>query len=203
MTDVGDFVHPDGIDDPECAPTVEFLDVLEQRYAMYFELLENAFGNARQFWPELDGETVYVGVLHEDASAKARAHPHTRVVLVPTDTTTTLVTIHHELAHLAIRKRREGGEDLPKTSEEFCSILAVARMPSMHHDEHRVPYLGEPADSVPVADYTKICARALYYREHSRDYIQQCKRWLGTKDADGPGLHAVAEGCSSNGGDGQ
>lgn len=128
-------------------------------------------------FPALAHETINVGILYENADASAQAFGYNRLICLPPDEPTTNVTLWHELGHVAIRVRYENDEDVAKTSEEFCSIYSVARMPGEVIDEDRVPYLGEP--SVPREEYPEICQRALEYRQNNRDYIQQCKEWLG------------------------
>lgn len=127
-------------------------------------------------FPALAHETVNVGVLYENADAQAQAFGYNRLICLPPDEPTTNVTLWHELGHVAIRVRYENGEDVAKTSEEYCSIYSVARMPPEVIDENRIPYLGEP--SVPRKEWPDICRRALEYREDHHDYIQQCKEWL-------------------------
>ena len=127
-------------------------------------------------FPALAHETINVGVLYENADAQAQAFGYNRLICLPPDEHTTNITLWHELGHVAIRVRHENGEDVAKTSEEFCSIYSVARMPPEVIDEDRVPYLGEP--SVPREEWPDICQRALEYREERRNYIQQCKEWL-------------------------
>lgn len=127
-------------------------------------------------FPALTHETVNVGILYENASAAAKAFGYNRLICLPPDEPTTNVTLWHELGHVAIRVRYENGEDVAKTSEEYCSIYSVARMPPEAIDEDRVPYLGKPG--VPREEWPGICQRALAYREDNRNYIQQCKEWL-------------------------
>jgi hypothetical protein len=127
-------------------------------------------------FPALAHETVNVGVLYENADAKGKAFGYNRLLCLPPDENTTNITLWHELGHVAIRVRYENNEDVAKTSEEFCSIYSVARMPHEVIDEGRIPYLGEP--SVPRKEWPEICQRALEYRQDNRDYIQQCKEWL-------------------------
>lgn len=129
-------------------------------------------------FPALAHETVNVGVIYENAGAKAQAFGYNRLICLPPDEPTTNVTLWHELGHVAIRVRYENDEDVAKTSETFCSIFSVARMPPEAIDEDRIPYLGEP--SVPREEWPDICRRALEYRENNRDYVQQCKKWLET-----------------------
>jgi hypothetical protein len=127
-------------------------------------------------FPALAHETMNVGILYENADAKAQAFGYNRLICLPPDEHTTNVTLWHELGHVAIRVRHENDADVAKTSEEFCSIYSVARMPPEVIDEDRIPYLGEP--SVPRDEWPEICRRALEYRENNRDYIQQCTDWL-------------------------
>lgn len=141
--------------------------------------LKNRLGAAMSDFPALAGETVNVGLLHEDADATARAFPHNRLVCFQLATHVSNITLWHELAHVAIRARNEGGDDLPKTSEEFCSIYAVARMPPRVIGGDSIPYLGEP--SAPREQWPAICERALTYREDHHDYIKQCRAWLGAE----------------------
>jgi hypothetical protein len=127
-------------------------------------------------FPPLAHETINVGVLYENADAQAQAFGYNRLICLPPDEHTTNITLWHELGHVAIRVRHENGDDVAKTSEEFCSIYSVGRMSPEVIDENRVPYLGEP--SVPIEEWPDICQRALAYREDNRNYIQQCKEWL-------------------------
>lgn len=127
-------------------------------------------------FPELAGETINVGVLWEKTDASARAWGYNRIIELPPDQVTTRVTLYHELGHVAIRVLNEQGEKHPETSEEYCGIFAMARMPSAEVDEERVPYLAEPALSKGLLPH--VCEMALAYREDHRDYIRQCNRWL-------------------------
>jgi hypothetical protein len=127
-------------------------------------------------FPVLAHETINVGVLYENTDANAQAFGYNRLICLPPEEHTTNVTLWHELGHVAIRVRHENGEDVAKTSEEFCSIYSLARMPSEVIDEGRIPYLGEPG--VPSEEWPDICQRALEYRENNRNYIQKCKEWL-------------------------
>lgn len=127
-------------------------------------------------FPALAHETINVGLLYENADAQAQAFGYNRLICLPPDEHTTNVTLWHELGHVAIRVRHENGEDVAKTSEEFCSIYSVSKMPPEAIDEDRVPYLGEP--SVEREKWPEICQRAIEYREDHRNYIQKCKEWL-------------------------
>lgn len=141
---------------------------------------------ALQDFPELVGEVVTVARLRPDDlenGTNARAGMLNRIVYVPTERPTSFATIYHELGHLAIQIRDERGEDVPTTSEEYCSIFSVARMPPELVDEEYIAYLGSPR--VPQEKWPNICQQALEYRENHRNYIQQCKKWLGVDSAGG------------------
>jgi len=133
---------------------------------------------ALKAFESLQGKTVTVGLLYPETkdSINGRAHSHNLMFCVPGDEYTSNVTIYHELGHIAIYLRNENGEDHPHTSEEYCSIFSMAKMPPNAVDEQRVPYLG-PTER-PTEELPEICRRALDYRENHRNYIQQCKEWL-------------------------
>lgn len=143
------------------------------------------FERALQDFPELISETVSIGYLDQDDvedGTKGRAWFNNRLIFLPAKQWTSFITVYHELGHLGIAVRDDRGEDVPKTSEEFCSIFAMTRMPVELIDEHRIPYLGEP--SVPKEEWPEICEDALEYREErgaNSHYIQRCKEWLEVK----------------------
>ena len=144
-----------------------------------YESVRKRMPVALRDFPALAGETVNVGLLYENADAKAQAYAYNRLICLPPDEPTTNITLWHELGHVAIRVRYEDGEAVSKTSEEFCSIFSVARMPPVAIDEGRIPYLGEP--SVDREEWPDICQRALEYRAENgvnSHYIQRCKEWL-------------------------
>lgn len=132
-------------------------------------------------FPALAHETLNVGMLYENDNAAARAFGYNRLICLPPDSHTSNVTLWHELGHVAIRVRYENGEDVPRTSEEFCSIYSVARMSPDTIDEDRIPYLGKPA--APTEEWPGICRRALEYREEKQNYIQKAQEWLEVGDA--------------------
>lgn len=142
-------------------------------------------GRALQAFDELAGKTVTIGRLDPDEDAAGRAWFYNLVTLYPVDSRTSMMTVYHELAHLAVHVRRMRDEDVPITSEQFCSIFAVARMPPEHIDRDRIAYLGYP--DAPREEWPEICRRALQYREENganSHYIQRCQEWLGVADAD-------------------
>lgn len=132
---------------------------------------------ALQDFPELADKTVTVGRLDPGDDVNGRAWFYNLIVNFPTDRRTPHMTVYHELGHLAIHVRDCRGEDVPITSEEFCSIFSVARMPPQLIDRDRISYLGEP-EKRPER-WPDICRKALQYREDNHDYIKQCQRWLG------------------------
>jgi len=139
-------------------------------------------GRAMRDFPALAHETVNVGVLYENADAQAQAFGYNRLICLPPTKPTTNVTLWHELGHVAIRVRHEDGEDVSKTSEEFCSIYSVARMAPEVIDEDRIPYLGQP--SAPREEWPTLCRQALQYREENganSHYIKRCKELLGVE----------------------
>lgn len=138
--------------------------------------LKRRLQHALYQYPELDSITVTVGKKREEDEWFAEADWTNDIILLPTHTTCPYVTICHELSHLAIKKHKERGEDVPITSEEFCSIFTIARMKPERIDRSDISYLGKP--EVPKDEWPEICQRALEYREDHRNYIQQCKEWL-------------------------
>lgn len=147
----------------------------------WLDAMRTMVPTAMKQFPELASETVSVGQIPDTDFAYARAFVNNNVVLFPTDHRPPYDTVYHELAHLAIERLAERGEDVPTTSEEYCSILAVSRMPPGHIERSDIDYLGEP--TVPSDRWPAICERALEYREEHHDYIQQCRRWLGVVDS--------------------
>lgn len=134
----------------------------------------------------LTGETVTVACRwnpdgdHNRFNPYAEADPVNRLIRIPTHERCSNVTIFHELAHLAIHIEVEEGADLPHTSEEFCSLYAIARQPADLIDEGRIPYFGNPEP--PREEWPSICQRALEYREEHHAYIKQAEEWLGVSD---------------------
>jgi len=131
-------------------------------------------------FPELVGKTVTVGRLNPDEDAAGRAMFFNLLVLYPVDSVTSWTTVYHELGHLAIHVRNQRDEDVPITSEEFCSIFSVARMPTALRCTRCGR--GQSGASAPREEWPEICQRALAYREENHDYIKQCREWLGVDD---------------------
>lgn len=162
---------------------VRGLESLEERYHSESELddlkrrMADAFGYFSHIW----NQTVTLGVLedhHEQwGDAVACVAPKNYIVFVDPNRRLSDRTIFHELAHLEIHARSEAGHDVPTSSEEFCDIYAMARMPPESVDTEAFAYLGKP--SVPVEEWPGICRRALAYREDHRNYLQKAKEWLG------------------------
>lgn len=178
MTSDSQFAAVDTVASSGIKASYRILEVVEDRMGDdRLEDLKKRLYYALGDFDALAGETITVGRLHENADAIGRAHSHNRLVEFPTDADTSNVTLYHELGHVAIRVRNEADADLPKTSEEFCSIYSMAHMPTARVDEDYVPYLGDP--DVSRGLYPTICQRALEYREDHHNYIQKCKEWLG------------------------
>lgn len=169
--------------------TYRVLDSVERRLeGEELESLKRRVGRAVGYFDALATETVTVatrldpGGEHNRFNPYASADPVNRLIRVPTEVQCTNVTLFHELAHLAIRIEIEDGADHPPSSEEFCSLFAIARQPASSIDEDRIPYFGEPEP--PAEEWPGICEDALEYREengpHSH-YIARAKEWLGTE----------------------
>ncbi len=144
----------------------------------YKDELKRKLEQALQYFPELSGEEIYVGILPEKDPADGKADGFNRIVKFSVDRPPTFVTVFHELMHLAIHKRKENGEKLPET-EEFCSIAAMARMPPEFVDEDWIPYIGRfkiSRESIP-----ELCRSALEYRRRHRNYIQFLRKRLEVK----------------------
>lgn len=137
-------------------------------------------------YPELAGKTVTIGRIDPDQDASAQAFFHNLLTVYHTDRFPSIQTVYHELAHLAIFVQHERGEDVPLSSERYCSIVAVSRMPVryLEHDNREdISYLGEP--SVPKEEWPEICERALKYRADrgaNSHYIKRCQEWLEIED---------------------
>lgn len=154
------------------------LEVVEEQYSdEYLDDLRRRLQTALSDFPELNSRTVTVALADpDDGRFEARADWHNDLIFLPTDSYCSNLTLWHELAHLAINQLDERGADVPPTSEEFCSIFAVARMRPDQIDRDRIAYLGYPDE--PPDRWPELCQRALEYREDHHNYIQQCKDWL-------------------------
>jgi len=167
--------------DEDCRDQVTVLPIFDQRYEHDVADLADRVALALTDFPELAGEQITIALDQPDMDRTAAAWPISRIVLVPRAQYLTNVTIYHELGHLAIRVLDERGTDVPTTSEPYCSIFSMARMPADRVDEQRIPYLEDP--TAPEEVLPEICERALEYREEHHDYIAQCNRWLTGADA--------------------
>jgi len=182
LQDGGDADHPPGAApdaaDPQALGTGTYrvLDTVEEYYAHDLDDFTTRLRTALRQFPELAGDTVTVARDAPNEDRNAGAWPWSRIVFIPDDKRVSNVTIYHELGHIAIQCRVERGADLPTTSERFCSIFSMARMPTVRVDEARIPYLD--SGDVSRGLYPIICQTALRYREHRHDYIKQCERWL-------------------------
>jgi len=132
-------------------------------------------------YPELAGETIYVGITHDEITYHGEPHamadPYNRIIYLNRGCMAEgYQTLCHELMHILIRKEHERDKDVPLTSEEYCSIRTIAKMqPSMLYRDD-ISYLGEP--DVPKDEWPEICQDALDYRANHRNYIQKAKEWL-------------------------
>jgi len=157
------------------------LDTVERELSdPRLQWLKKAVGYAAGQYETLQGETVTVARIPDNDFAYARAFVTNRIIMLPTEHRVDWDTIYHELAHLAIEIQSENGRDVPVTSEEYCSIYATTAIEPSLIERDSIMYLGEP--SVPKDEWAGICERALEYREENRDYIKQCKEWLGINE---------------------
>ncbi|QLH82473.1 hypothetical protein [Halosimplex pelagicum] len=150
------------------------------------EDVRNRVARAMEDFPELAHEVVTVVRLDPDFEpddVNGRAGMSNRLVYLPAEERSWMMTVYHELAHLAIHIRDTKGDDVPPTSEEYCSIFAVARMPPELIERNYISYLGEPGP--PQEEWPEICRRALAYREENganSHYIQRAREWLGVDE---------------------
>jgi len=141
---------------------------------------------ALEHFPELAEYTITVALTHENCSWRGEpygmADPPNRLIYLNYESATTeYQTIFHELMHIALHiENTEHNADHPLTSEPYCSIKTIARMPpDLVYREH-IAYLGTPG--VPKDEYPEICQEALEYRENHRNYIQKAREWLEIND---------------------
>ncbi len=151
-------------------------DALERHYAYDLVDLRRRCTDARRQFPALREATIVLTRDDPTLDRKGAAWRWGNIIFVPEDKRVDNVTLYHELGHLAIQTRVDRGEDLPQTSEEFCGIWSMARMPPEAVDDRRVPHLTTPVLEKEVLP--EVCRQALRYREDHHDYIQQCNRWL-------------------------
>jgi len=155
----------------EIVVRVVYLKSFWLRYPFKLEL-SRKLEVALKYFPELEDETIYVGALPEKAIADAVAEPMDMIIRFNPRVKPTYVTIFHELAHLAIFKRVELGEKLPRWSEKYTSIFAMSRIPPELIDEERIPAVTNfPKHKKHLIP--ELCRKALEYRErHKRDYVR-------------------------------
>lgn len=167
------------------APTYRLLDAyVETLEDNQVESVRRRLLDAINAFPELDGQTITVGRMPDDEDvfrdAYAQADPYNRFILLPVNEVPPNVTIFHELAHLLIYQQHWGGREVPHTSEEYCSLVAVARMePGLIYADY-IPYFGEPA--VSIDRWPEIARSALEYREKrgsKSHYIQFAREAFG------------------------
>lgn len=143
--------------------------------------IKNELQHGAEAYPELAGVTITVGRMPDDrdnsTDAYAQADPYNNFIRLPVGEIPPNLTVFHELAHLLIYRQHWNGENVPHTSEKYCSLVAVARMtPGLIYTD-RVPYFGEPA--VPIDDWPEIAQEALTYRQDrgpNSHYIKYAER---------------------------
>lgn len=165
-------------------PGYRLLQSITERYDDEdLDVLRTQLRNACAHFPAIAAYTVTVGCRTDPGAEHSRwtpyasAEPINYFVRFPVEERPSNQTVFHELAHLEIFHRDRNGDDLPTSSEEFCSIYTVARMPPELIHREDISYLGTP--TVDSDEWPGICRKALSYREDNHDYIQQAKRWLG------------------------
>jgi len=147
------------------------------------EDVRDRVGRAMQDFPELAHEVVTVARLDPDFEpddVNGKAGMSNRLVYLPAEERSFMMTVYHELAHLAIHIRDTEGHEVPTTSEEYCSIFAVARMPPDLIERDYISYIGET--TIPQEEQPDICQRALEYRAENganSHYIKRAREWLG------------------------
>lgn len=147
------------------------------------ETFRRQLTTALRAFPELNGETVTVSRIPPTIELRgdptARAQPTHRLIELPFGEPPSNLILFHELAHLAIYLRHWDGEDLPRTSEEFTSLYALARMsPDLIYGSD-IPYFGEV--EAAADDWPAIARAALAYREEhgaNSHYVQRAREWF-------------------------
>lgn len=154
-----------------------------------FEGFERRLQEALDYFPALAGQTITIACRREPEKEPSRWNPYAnadpvnRLIRIPTSRRCSNVTLFHELAHLAIEIEVErGAAEHPITSEEFCSLYAIARQPPDLIDEDRIPYFGRPEPDREM--WPHIAQKALEYREEHHNYVQQANKWFGTTGED-------------------
>jgi len=148
------------------------------RFHRYEAELKRMVRHAVKYFPELADETIYVGVL-EKCTEIGKASSINRLIMFRVDVKPTYTAIFHELMHIATRVLHEKGHRVPYTSEEYCSIAAMARMPPSMVDSDTIPYIGKAR--IPRHLIPKVCQQALEYRKHHRNYIQYLTKLIHPK----------------------
>lgn len=146
-----------------------------------FEDTRKRVSIAMRRFPEFGGEAITIAAREPWDHKLGRADMRNRIVYLPTEHASSWITVYHELAHLAIQIRDERGDDVAPSSERYTGLFGVARMPTEHVDEQRIPYFECSYCRTP--EYLPVVARhALAYRQAHHDYHQQAIRWLEAED---------------------
>ena len=149
------------------------------RFPVFDVLVFQMVSRALNYFPELEGETVYVGVRRKTCMGDVRgaADSENNIVFFNPRDPPSYVTVFHELMHLVVAKLRREGRKVPRT-EAYVSIAAVARMPSHLVDENRIPYVVEEVPEHLAPKLPELCRKALEHRKHRRNYIQYLKKLI-------------------------
>jgi len=137
------------VQNPDETPDYHILDsMIRKTNERRLRAFKQRFEKVLPFFPEID-ETITVAATHDGVSPvavgepNAMADPYNRIIYLNEDSCLEYITLFHELSHIAIQIRRNNGEDHPNTSEEYCSIFAVSRMPDDIVDysvRNKIPY---------------------------------------------------------------
>ena len=146
---------------------VVFLESV-RRFPKFYRRVKRMLNTALKYFPELSGETVYVGV---EKHYEGRADSLNNIVFFNPNKPLSFVTVFHELMHLAVAAMRRKGAKVP-ASEQYVSIASIARMPAELYDENSIPYIIDEIPEHLKQKIPELCRQALEYRKHRRNYIQ-------------------------------
>ena len=126
---------------------------------------------AVKYFPELEGQAVYLGVCdvlrHEDNIASCDIE--NSLIRFSNQEQITFVTVFHELMHIVQYQNK-----FPRT-EESCSVHAMARMPEELIDSDCIPYLGTGDRKTNGI----VCRNAIAYKNSGkRNYISYAMKAL-------------------------
>ena len=131
----------------------------------YIDDLKFKLEKSLQYFPELQNNTVYIGIVKIRINTIGYANVDNNMIAFKWDIEPKYITIFHELMHLI----QFDNNDLPKT-EEWNSIYAVSRMPIELVDDN-IPYVCH--EEIPFCLLADCCRESVKYREAgNRNYIQ-------------------------------